>query len=200
MASSIEWFNMALAHLGQDPVADLNFADLSANRVPPRRMMTFMGQALDLLVEDWDWLDMQAPVNVTPLSIGGFTTWTNVYLLPKDFVRMSKVCCSGEWQTGLHYDQDEIPRRVLMANGEVTKAMAIVRPPWDLLSPSLGLAASFKLAWLACVAVTGKDEKRPGLAADYLDTIRDAARAEAWNHAAGEPDLERLGDHRRLAM
>lgn len=199
MPSREQWFNMALSHLGQDPVADLNFDDLAANRTGVRRMMAFMDQALDLLCEDHDWLDMQVPINVTPLSIGGFTTWPNIYLLPNNFIRMSKVIGCAGWQTSLHYDQGNTPRRVLLARGVVSEAFAIVRPPWDMLSPSLGLAATFKLAWLACVAITGKADLRPHLEDAYLGAYRDAGRAEAFNHSSDEPEMERFQDYRRQA-
>ena len=200
MPSKEQWANMALGHLGQDPVADLDFDNLAANRTAPRRLLTYMDQALQLLVEDHDWLDMQVPVNVTPLSIGGFTTWANIYGLPENYVRMSEVQCGGRWQVSLHYDNGGVARRVLYADGIVSRASAIVLPPWDLLSPSLGLAASFKLAWLACVAITGKTDLRPALEDAYLGAYRDAGRAEAFNHASGESDVERLEDWRRLAL
>jgi hypothetical protein len=199
MASKTEYINMALGFLGQDPTETIDLNNLPANRTAPRKIIVFAEQARDLTLEDHDWLDAQVPVNLSPLSLSGFTDWPYVYGVPAGFVRISELTGPGKWQVGLHIDDNDNQRRVIYADGKITRASAIVKPDWEMLPPALGLAVACKMAWLACVSVTVKADRKDDLEKDHLSACRDAARAEAFNSQDDDPDMPRLQDWRLQA-
>lgn len=186
MASIIQILNMALGHLGQEPIDTL---DLERLREGPRKLYAFADAAREIVIGTHDWLEVQVPINLEPLSITGLYEYRFVYGLPERFVRMSSVAGCADWHVGLHVDSAGNERRVLHASGALSQAWAVIVPKWESLSPQLMLAISLKMADLGCVGVTGGRKYKDDLRQEFNQALVEAASMEGFNHGSSAPDM-----------
>lgn len=174
--------NQALAMLGQDPTETLTLQDA---RAPTRRLVVFMDQALDEVLNHHFWTDAQRHPELTAVAAAeGDADWKYpyVYKLPSDVLRVVGVEGGMAWQQATRANGAAEERIIRSANPGPLQLTCIARIGWEVLPTHLVTPVAARLAALACFAVTG-DQAR---ARDLVKASNDALYAALGKDALQE--------------
>lgn len=179
--------NRALAHLGEEPITDID----DTTSTPARTCREFAGDVIDEVLRTHRWNCATARVALSELADAPAHGYERAYQLPADFLRLLEV--NGEaWEASDEFHEIEAGEQLLTdaSTAEIRYIRRIDVPEFD---PLLAKCAALALAVEIAIPLTKDAGKREAMQAAFDAALRRACKVDAVETGTRENrPLERL--------
>lgn len=179
-------FNRALAHLGQDPVENLVVSEMGA---AGRKMLVFVEAARDAVLRAHHWTMAMRYVQLERLDTASTWRYPYAFAMPNDALRLTQVDTPGyAWEQGVALDAENLETVVVWSEHPGPLPVAYIRRlGWDVMGEDLVAAIALRLAALACLSITGDEDRESKLDKRALQAVAAAMGQEGSQQGGQEP-------------